>query len=193
MNTGPKLLKEHKIPLSEGLSYHINNNIPLTENLYRPGSFSYFSLYTEARLLYTNNVLSLSDIDKEIILETEVGEYGIYNGIKVPLDFPISTEFLEIVIEAKTKKQPALNKPKRGGPKKFYVFVRKPGGGIKKVAFGDTSGLSAKINNPEARKNFSKRHNCPSKKDKTTPGYWSCRLPRYAKLLGLKSSFSGFW
>ncbi len=30
-------------------------------------------------------------------------------------------------------------------------------------------------------------------KDKTTPKYWSCRLPRYAKLLGLKSNFSGFW
>ncbi len=31
------------------------------------------------------------------------------------------------------------------------------------------------------------------KKDRTKASYWSCRLPRYAKLLGLKSSFSGFW
>jgi len=30
------------------------------------------------------------------------------------------------------------------------------------------------------------------KTDKTKALYWSCRLPRYAKLLGLKSSFSGF-
>ena len=30
------------------------------------------------------------------------------------------------------------------------------------------------------------------KTDKTKAGYWSCK-PRYAKLLGLKSSFSGFW
>lgn len=193
MNTGPRILKEHKIPLSEGLLYHINNNIQLTENLYRPGSFSYFSIYREARMLYENNIISLSDVDKEIITETEIGEYDVYNGIKVPLDYPISSEFLETILEEKKKKNPPLNKPKRGGPKKFYVFVRKPGGGIKKVTFGDTTGLSAKINNPEARKNFSKRHNCPSKKDKTTPGYWSCRLPRYAKLLGLKSSFSGFW
>lgn len=190
---GPRILKEHKIPLSEGLLYHISNNIPITENLYRAGTFSYFSLYKEVRTLYENNIIELNEIDKEIITETEVGEYDEFNGIKVPIDFPLTSDFLESILEAKKKKNPPLNKPKRGGPKKFYVFVRKPGGGIKKVAFGDTSGLSAKINNPEARRAFSKRHNCPAKKDKTTPGYWSCRLPRYAKLLGLKSSFSGYW
>ena len=91
------------------------------------------------------------------------------------------------------KKNPPLNKPHRGGPKKFYVYVRKPGGGIKKVTFGDTTGLSAKINNPKARKAFAARHKCSQAKDKTMANYWSCRLPRYAKLLGLKSNFSGFW
>ena len=91
------------------------------------------------------------------------------------------------------KKTPPIGKPKRGGSKKFYVYVRKPGGGIKKVSFGDTTGLSAKINNPEARRAFAARHDCKNKKDRTKASYWSCRLPRYAKLLGLKSSFSGFW
>jgi hypothetical protein len=92
------------------------------------------------------------------------------------------------------KKNPPLGKPKRGGSKKFYVYVRDPKTKkIKKVSFGDTTGLSAKINNPEARRAFAKRHDCANKKDKTKASYWSCRLPRYAKLLGLKSSFSGFW
>ncbi len=40
---------------------------------------------------------------------------------------------------------------------------------------------------------FAARHDCKNKTDKTKASYWSCRLPRYAKLLGLKSSFSGFW
>ena len=102
----------------------------------------------------------------------------------------------QLMFEAKTKakkKTPPIGKPKRGGSKKFYVYVRKPGGGIKKVSFGDTTGLSAKINNPEARRAFAKRHDCANKKDRTKPSYWSCRLPSYAKLLGLKSNFSGFW
>jgi hypothetical protein len=95
--------------------------------------------------------------------------------------------------EAKDKKKtPPIGKPKRGGSKKFYVYVRDKGK-IKKVSFGDTSGLSAKINNPEARRAFAKRHDCKNKKDRTKASYWSCRLPSYAKLLGLKSNFSGFW
>jgi len=95
--------------------------------------------------------------------------------------------------EAKEGKH-VLNKPRRGGSKKFYVYVRNlKTKKIKKVSFGDTSGLSAKINNPEARRAFSKRHDCPNKTDKTKASYWSCRLPRYAKALGLKSNFTGFW
>ena len=55
-----------------------------------------------------------------------------------------------------------------------------------------TSALK-EINNSKRRAAFSKRHNCPQKTDKTKASYWSCRLPRYAKLLGLKSNYSGFW
>jgi hypothetical protein len=92
------------------------------------------------------------------------------------------------------KKNPPLGKPKRGGSKKFYVYVKNPKTKkIKKVSFGDTTGLSAKINNPEARKAFAARHKCGTGEPKTSARYWSCRLPRFAKLLGLKGSFSGFW
>jgi len=84
-----------------------------------------------------------------------------------------------------------LNKPKRGGSKAYYVYV-KDGDKVKKVLFGSGE-LKAKINNPEARKAFASRHDCKNKKDKTTAGYWSCNLPKYAKQLGLKSNFSGYW
>jgi hypothetical protein len=104
-----------------------------------------------------------------------------------------SSKLSKNIDEAKEGKH-VLNKPRRGGSKKFYVYVRNPKTKkIKKVSFGDTSGLSAKINNPEARRAFSKRHDCPNKTDKTKASYWSCRLPRYAKALGLKSNFTGFW
>ena len=48
-------------------------------------------------------------------------------------------------------------------------------------------------NNRERAKAFSDRHSCPSKKDKLSPGYWSCNLPRYAKELGLKGGGNYFW
>ena len=180
--------------LSEGILWHIDNKKPLTEHLYRAGSERYFKLWEEARMLYSRDLLEVKGDDLDILLETDLGHFALYEGQQVPLDFIFEEIEEELDEAAKAKKKnPPLNKPKRGGSKKFYVYVRKPGGGIKKVSFGDTSGLSAKINNPEARRAFSKRHDCPNKKDKTKASYWSCRLPRYAKLLGLKSNFSGFW
>ena len=177
--------------LSENLRYHVENKLPLTENTFRYGSKSFLNLWAEARSLYLREVIHVNDDDKEILEETDLGNYGLYEGVQVPLDLLLlENEELE---EAEKKKNPPIGKPKRGGSKKFYVYVRKPGGGIKKVSFGDTTGLSAKINNPEARRAFAARHDCKNKKDRTKASYWSCRLPRYAKLLGLKSSFSGFW
>jgi len=34
--------------------------------------------------------------------------------------------------------------------------------------------MEIKRDDPERRKSFRARHNCADKKDKTTPGYWSC-------------------
>ena len=178
--------------LSENLRYHVENKLPLTENTFRYGSKSFLNLWAEARSLYLREVIHVNDDDKEILEETDLGNYGMYEGVQVPLDL-LLLENEELEEAEGKKKNPPIGKPKRGGSKKFYVYVRKPGGGIKKVSFGDTTGLSAKINNPEARRAFAKRHDCANKKDRTKASYWSCRLPRYAKLLGLKSSFSGFW
>ncbi len=190
----PVMLNESVAPkaiLSEGLKYHLDNARPLTEHVYRAGSDSYFNLWAEARALYSRNIIEVQGDDLEVITETDLGHFGLYEGKKVPLDFVFEEQELN---EAEKKKNPPLGKPKRGGSKKFYVYVRDPRTKkIKKVSFGDTSGLSAKINNPEARRAFAKRHDCANKKDKTKASYWSCRLPRYAKLLGLKSNFSGFW
>jgi hypothetical protein len=91
------------------------------------------------------------------------------------------------------KKDPKLNKPKRGGSKAYYVYVRDPKTKkIVKVSFG-SGGLRAKIKNKEARNAFAARHNCKNKKDRTSPGYWSCNLPRYADQLGLGSKMNTFW
>jgi hypothetical protein len=185
------LTKDCGCNLSEGMKYHVDNKIPLTENVYRPSSKKYFELFEEARQLHKQGKLQLTEDETKILENTDLGKFGIYNGIRVPLDFPMNEEQL---LEVKHQgKEVQLNKPKRGGSKKYYVFVRKPGGGIKKVSFGDTTGLKAKINNPKARKSFAARHKCAQNKDRTSAGYWACRLPRYASMLGLKSNFGGYW
>jgi len=133
-----------------------------------------------------NNTVRLIDGN---ILNTKDKDYRVIPN-QVPLDFPlIETEY--------QGKQVELNKPKRGGSKKFYVYVMDPKTKkVKKVSFGAAGGgqnLAVKIKDPKARKAFSERHNCSQKKDKTTPGYWACRVPRYAKQLGLSGSYGGYW
>jgi len=177
--------------LSENLRYHVENKLPLTENTFRYGSQAFLNLWAEARSLYLREIIHVNEEDKEILLETHLGNYGIYEGQTVPLDMPMLDK--EELKESKGKKNPPLNKPKRGGSKAYYVYVKDPKTKrIKKVSFG-SGGLKAKINNPKARQAFAKRHRCSEKTDKTKASYWSCRLPRYASLLGIKSSFSGFW
>jgi len=322
--------------LSENLRYHVENKLPLTENTFRYGSQAFLNLWAEARSLYLREIIHVNEDDKQILLETHLGNYGIYENVEVPLDLPMedvdwpqevpsrhgdiifklvkvmpdrakyelidaetgkvfelggrvfnnvdqlyksaedtikpqgdrqstylgeaiikgdfvivndegkylknyrkggkgSTHYsptplewtsnkneaivfgtkgsasniirmlpsqtqrklnikaLEVVNESSKKKNPPLNKPKRGGSKAYYVYVKDPKTKrIKKVSFG-SGGLKAKINNPKARQAFAKRHRCSEKTDKTKASYWSCRLPRYASLLGIKSSFSGFW
>jgi hypothetical protein len=184
--------------ISEGINYHFKQNIPFTQNIYRPGSQNYFELYNEVRMLCENGLLVLEGDDKEIIEETDIGLWGEVDGKKVPLDFPIELtedELDELYEAAKKKSNKPIGKPMRSssGGKAYKVYVKDPKTKkIKTVRFG-SGGLRAKINNPKARKAFAKRHDCANKKDKTKASYWSCRLPRYSKLLGLKTTFSGFW
>ena len=188
---GP-LLTESKVKslLSENLQYHIDKQIPLFESDFRIGSNAHLRLIKEARKMYSRNVIDLCEEDEHLI-KTHLGEFSLYENESVPLDLPMLNE--EDIDEAEFKgKDVPLGKPKRGGSKKYYVYV-KDGDRVKKVTFGDTSGLSAKIRNKEARTAFAARHDCKNKKDRTKASYWSCNLPRYATALGLGANMSTYW
>ena len=168
--------------VSKELWYHVTNDISLEECVFRYGSKKYFLIMNEAKSLMNEGIEF--DSKTKALLETNLGEFGMYEGKEVALDFPMISEV--------DKKKKPIGKPKRGGPKAYYVYVKK-GDKIKKVTFG-SGGLRAKINNPKARKAFAARHRCSQANDRTTARYWSCRLPRYAKQLGIAASNpGGFW
>lgn len=179
----------HENNISENLKYHIRNQISLNESVFRYGSKGHFDLINEARKLYNKG--AEFDPYSKFILETDMGTMGLYEGEEVPLDFPMINE-----AEYQGRKVD-LNKPKRGGSAKYYVYVKDPkSGNIRKVSFGAKGGggkLAVKIKDPKASKAFADRHNCDTKKDRTKAGYWSCNLPRYAKQLGLGSNMNKFW
>jgi len=373
-----RLLFQNNERISEGLCFHIKNKRPIIENIYRPGSKKFFQLFTETRKKYKKGQYQPSDWEEVELLETSIGEWGIYNGEHVPLDYPMLNEDFSDDYEsqkwhelspAELKKYPEtidrlykiiddsysyldghvdiqepedlfrhgvsiyalidvdgdgeidaarlskktkygnkgyatgtnasadakrvvmqkiqsdlsskgfyaevsgkmahilvnklnipyvddenivrkilgkpiewigkledgsgnangwyyrtlgdgkkhekilvgiptgineskykgrdvdLNSPMRSsGPTKYKVYVKNEKGNVVQINFGDAKGgLTAKIQDPAARKSFAARHQCEKKKDKTKPGYWACRLPRYAKKLGLKPVSAQWW
>jgi len=159
-------------------------SILIENNQYRVGSESYFEYFNDMRKMYNEGRLEVTGFDKEL-MEGDLGNFATYEEQVVPLDCPMMEE---------EEKNPPLNKPKAGGPKKYYVYVRDPStGNVKKVTWGDTTGLKVKLNDPAARKSFAARHKCDQQKDKTKAGYWACNLPRYASQLGLSGGGNFYW
>lgn len=368
----------YDLTMSEGLRYHLTQERPILENIYRPGSKKFFSLFIEARENYRNGDYSPIDWEEKELLESDIGEWGVFNGEYVPLDYPMMNEdfsddyqsgkwhslspeelkkYPEVIenlfkiidksysylgghvdlkepddlfkhgvsvyslidvdgdgsIEAarlskKTNfgnkgyatatdgsqdgrqqilskiqkdlstqgfyaevsgkmahilvnklnvpyvsneetvrkilgkpiewigkhesgvgdsdgwyyrtlgdgkkhekilvgipfgineaeyrgRKVDLNSPMRSsGPTKYKVYVKNDKGNVIQVNFGDAKGgLTAKLQDPAARKSFAARHQCEKKKDKTKPGYWACRLPRFAEKVGLKPISAQWW
>jgi len=185
--------------LSEGLSYHIDKSLPIRESVYRPGSEMFFHFISEAKRCYRQGLFEVDAYDHDLLM-SDIGEYGLWEGNVVPLDYPIpaeldtlneSEEFVPNLNDAEYKgKKVKLNKPQRGGSKKFYVYVKNPKTGkIKKVSFG-AKGMSVGLKDPKRRKSFAARHKCSEKKDKTKAGYWACRIGRCPHLFGGKTKYT---
>lgn len=184
------LIIKESVELSEALKYHVDNELTLTNNIFRAYSESYFDLVNEVRRLWEAGKIDLNEEDT-LMVESDLGKKVMIKGQLIYLDAPFVNEE-EVLEEAKHRgKNVKLNKPFRtsGGPKKFAVYVKSKSGGIKKVSFGDPN-LRVRNKNKGAAKSFRARHKCDQKKDRTTAGYWSCNVGRYAKQLGLSSSNS---
>lgn len=206
--------------LQEAISYHKDNNIPIWDSVFRYGSEGFFALIEEYRNSVTElsederdylstdigtfGIYEGKEVPLDLPMTDDVLDEKWSQKYKSSIDCSHPKGFSQRAHCASVKKKSIkeaeydgqdveLNKPKRGGPKKFYVYVKNDKGNIIKVTFGDTSGLNAKINNPKARASFAARHKCKERNDKTTASYWACRLPRFAKSLGLSGGGQFFW
>jgi hypothetical protein len=170
-----------RIVMTENMQYHIDAKKPLYETTLPYGSKEYLNLWAEARYLYSRGALNLEGIDKEKVTETHLGEYGIYEGQKVPLDLPMVDED-DILNEAEYQgRKVQLGKPMQGDVKKFKVYVKNDKGKVVKVNFG-FGGKSAKgkrmvikDKNPKRRAAFRARHNCKNPGPRWKARYWSCK------------------
>lgn len=170
-----------RVVMTENMQYHIDAKKPLFETTLPYGSKEYLNLWAEARYLYSRGALNVEGIDKEKITETHLGEYGIYEGKKVPLDLPMLDED-DTLNEAEYRgRKVTLGKPMQGDVKKFKVYVKNAKGNVVKVNFG-FGGKSAKgkrmvikDKNPKRRAAFRARHNCKNPGPRWKARYWSCK------------------
>ena len=177
LNINRMVLSNYDVMISEGLQYHLDNQIPLNENVYRYGSEEYFNLINEVRSLHKESNIDLSIMDEELVKQS-IGDKGVYEGKDVWLNFPMEEVRL---YEAKHNgREVSLNSPKKTGSQN-YVYVTgclKDKSKVKKITYG--SAMKDKLKDPDRRKAFAARHGCEglSLKDKCTKKYWACRKPK---------------
>jgi hypothetical protein len=185
-------INKQELVISESLGYHLANDLCIAESVYRPGSDAHIQLLIEARNLWINGTIQVDKVTEELFETSDLGKVGVYLDQTVPLDLPL--EEFELMEAEYKGREVKLSYPKRGGVKKYHVYVMNPKTKrVMKLAFGDVhGGLTAKVSDPKARKSFAARHQCHLKTDKTKAGYWACRINRYAHLWGGKT-YPGFW
>ena len=73
-----------------GLMHHVENRIPVTENIYRAGSPCFFNVIKQARMHYKSGLYeALNDEERDLLENSDLGEWAIVEGKRVPLDFPM--------------------------------------------------------------------------------------------------------
>ena len=78
------------------LQYHLDNGLTLSENVYRYSSERFIQLFAEARDAWRDGLIELNEEDAQLLESTDIGEYGIFEGEKVPLDLPMVDEQMDI-------------------------------------------------------------------------------------------------
>lgn len=161
--------------IDENVKYHIENELTISESIYRIGSDAYLDFVNKLRELNENNLIQLSPNDKFIVEKLKTGTKAKYQGETVNLDTPRRTRGDE--------------------PGKFIVFrdggKKTPEGDIKavRITWGQP-GATIKNGDEEARKSFLARHKCSEKtleKDGMSAGWWACNVHKFWKQLGLSS------
>ena len=111
--------------LSEGLNHHLNANKPLTDHLYRAGSTAYFNLWAEARSYYSRGIIDITNEDDLAVLtETNLGHFGMFEGKKVPLDFPMLNESYDYDEVAQSESINESKIPTQDQVDKFFALTQ---------------------------------------------------------------------
>ena len=97
------VLNENVAPkeiLSEGLKYHIDNDRPLTDHLYRAGSESYFNLIAEARSLYSRGIIDVVGVSSSATSSTDLMVASAVSENSLPTTTSVGSGILTFFISS---------------------------------------------------------------------------------------------
>jgi hypothetical protein len=164
--------------VSEGLKYHIENGLDLTDSVYRLGSDAYSDLFEEVKQYWDKNNIILNGPSAWMAKNLEVGKNAIYKDRKTGKTLKVK-----------------LDSPEKGGNKKFIVY-RNSGKTdendniiASKIEWGDPN-LTVKNYDAARAASFWARHKCDTKEkmDPNKAGFWACYGPSlFSKALDLQS------
>lgn len=167
--------------ISEGLKYHIENSITLSESIYRIGSEKHLDLVLEVRRLYNSDCIELSNDDTIIVEKLQTGKKGVYlqdgKKLEVNIDLP---EFAK-GDDLKNHKY-IVYRPSKTNEIDEDTKLPK----TVKIGFGHPDYEVANYDE-RRRQSFLKRHKCNLKKDLYSSGWWSCNIHLFWKQLKLQS------
>jgi hypothetical protein len=87
--------------LKTAVEYHLKNKIPFTENVFKAHTELSNRLFAEAKLLYATNKYTTKDPFERQLLESDIGQYGMYRNKAVPLDFPMKNKSSKLCVYVK--------------------------------------------------------------------------------------------
>jgi len=179
---------DYKKSINENIKYHIENELTISESIFRVGSEAYLDFVNEMRALWRDGKISISEDDQFILEKLYTGQKGTYTDR-----------------DTDRKKTVNFDDPQLS-PKEidtlYYVYRPSPSGdkdkdtGLPKaimIGFGEKTGpgeddVRDKHQDPGKRAGFLARQNCKEKKDEYASGWWSCNIHKFWKQLGLKTN-----
>jgi len=180
---------EYQNSITEGIRYHLQNRLSISESIYRIGSESYLDFVNEMRRLYNEGKIVVCEEDQFILEKLYTGKKGTWKNSDTGKK------------ETVTLDDPQLLKDPKSGSL-YHVFRPSPSGekdkdtGLPKaieMRFGQRTNpgdldVRDKHQDPAKRSAFLARHNCKEKKDPYQTGWWPCNMHKFYKQLGLKSA-----
>lgn len=181
---------QYQNEINSHIRYHIENQLTISDSIFRIGSESYLDFVNEMRTLHLDGKIKVSETDRFILEKLYTGKKGTFTD-------PDTGKKITVNLD-----DPHLREPKEPSKNLYIVYRPAPSGekdkdtGLVKaiaIGFGEDPGpgkpdVRDKHQDAGRRASFLARHNCDEKKDPYAAGWWACNMHKWYKQLGLKTA-----